>query len=160
MRYGATTLEGERMVPIMTEAAGVCFYGSRMSMCFLPKSRASMDQAPGPTIAKTAPRAACMMAIHGSPECEENRNKAIHTFTKAASAPASGVHKPARISRPAPTPILCRMIVTNGGASRRLAIPKWTSATPVSTRKSRRPTPGQPSANVENNRCTILPYTR
>ncbi len=29
-------------------------------MCFLPKSRASMDQAPGPTIAKLAPRTASM----------------------------------------------------------------------------------------------------
>jgi hypothetical protein len=33
------------------------------------------------------------------------------------------------------------------------------SAAPVSTRRSRRPTPGQPPANVENSRCKILPST-
>jgi hypothetical protein len=32
-------------------------------------------------------------------------------------------------------------------------MPKRISANPVSSRKSRRPMPGQPSANVENSRC-------
>jgi len=59
-------------------------------MRFLPKSRASMDQAPGPTIANTAPRIACTMGIHGSPECERIRDKAIHTLMVAASVPATG----------------------------------------------------------------------
>ena len=77
-------------------------------MRFLPKSRASMDQAPGPTIAKTAPRTACTTGIHGSPECEKNREKAIHTLTMAASVPATGVHKPTRRSIPAPAPMICR----------------------------------------------------
>jgi gluconokinase len=45
------------------------------------------------------------------------------------------------------------------GAASRLAIPKWMSAAPVSTRRSRRPTPGQPLANVENSRCKTLPFT-
>ena len=62
-------------------------------MCFLPNSRASMDQAPGPTIAKTAPRIASEMGIHGSPECEEYREKAIDTLTMAASTPATGVYQ-------------------------------------------------------------------
>jgi len=127
-----------------------------MSMRFLPKSRASMDQAPGPTIAKTAPRTACRMAIHGSPECEKHRRRAMHTLTMAASDPATGVHKPARRSIPAPIPMICRTAVANRGGSRRLAIPKWMSATPVSNRRSKRPLPGQPSAKPENSRCTTL----
>src|SRR6266478_9932108 len=90
-------------------------------MRFLPKSRASMDQAPGPTIAKTAPRTACMIGIHGSPACEKYREKTINTLTMAASPPATGVHNPTRRSIPAPTPKLCRTTVANGGASRRLA---------------------------------------
>ena len=65
-----------------------------------------MDQAPGPTIAKAAPRTACMMAIHGSPECERSREKAIHTSTMAAKDPATGVHKPTRRSNPAPAPMI------------------------------------------------------
>jgi hypothetical protein len=129
-------------------------------MCFRPKSRASMDQAPGPTIAKTAPRTACMIGIHGSPECEQYREKAIHTLTMAASDPATGVHKPARRSTPAPIPRTCRTAVANGGDSPRLAMPKWMSAAPVATRRSSRPTPGQPSAKPENSRCTLLPFNR
>ena len=93
-------------------------------MRFLPKSRASMDQAPGPTIAKTAPRTACMMAIHGSPECEKYREKAIHTLTMAASVPATGVHKPTRRSIPAPIPMICRTTIVNGGASQQAGDPK------------------------------------
>jgi len=122
-------------------------------MCFLPKSRASIDQAPGPTIAKAAPRTACMMAIRGSRECERNCENAIHTLAMAAKDPATGVHRPARRSNPAPAPMTCSTTVINGGASRRQMSPEWISANPVSSRRSRRPIPGQPSANVENSRC-------
>ena len=93
-------------------------------MCFLPKSRASMDQAPGPTIAKTALRIAGTIGIHGSPECEKYREKAIHTLAMAASAPATGVHKPIRRSIPAPIPMICRTTVVNGGASRHAGDPR------------------------------------
>ena len=72
-------------------------------MCFLPKSRASMDQAPGPTIAKAAPRTACMMAIHGSPECERNCEKAIHSLTMAAKEPATQNGRPDPKLRVEPT---------------------------------------------------------
>jgi hypothetical protein len=112
-----------------------------------------MDQAPGPIIAKAAPRTACMMAIHGSPECESNRRKAIHTLTMAANDPASGVHRPTRRNNPAPAPMTCGTAIVNGGDSRRPTIAKRISANPVSSRRSRRPMPGQPSANVENSRC-------
>lgn len=40
-------------------------------MCFRPKSRASMDHAPGPTIAKLAPRTASPVGIQGSPGVRE-----------------------------------------------------------------------------------------
>ena len=116
-----------------------------------------MDQAPGPIIARAAPRTANMMEIKGSPECEKYSEKAIHTFAMAASVPATGVHKPIRRSIPATAPMICRTAVVSGGASSRLAIPKWMSAAAVSTRNSRSPTPGQPLANVENSRCKTLP---
>ncbi len=127
-------------------------------MRFLPKSRASMDQAPGPTIANTAPRAACTMAIHGSPECEKYLERAIHTLTMATSVPATGVHKPTRRSIPAPIPMICGTTVINGGDASTPSIPKWMSARLVSSRKSRSPVPGQPSAKPEKSRCTILPF--
>ena len=49
-------------------------------MCFLPKSRASIDQAPGPIIAKVAPRAASMMGIHGSPGCEKESDPRFNDY--------------------------------------------------------------------------------
>ena len=71
-------------------------------MCFLPNSRASIDQAPGPTIARVAPRVANMMGIQGSP----GREKAIHTSAMASKAPVTGVHNPTRRSTPAPAAMI------------------------------------------------------
>jgi len=148
VRFGSTTKGGEKR-----------YRRSGKSMCFLPKSLASMDQAPGPIIARAAPRAACMRRIHGSLECEKYRERAIHTLTMAASVPATGVHKPIRRSIPATAPMVGRTAAIVGGASSRLAIPKWMRTAAVSTRKSKRPTPGQPLANVENSLCKTLPFT-
>ena len=71
-------------------------------MCFRPKSRASIDQAPGPTTAKLAPSTANPIGIQGSPGYE----KTIHRSTMAINAPASGVHKPTRRKAPAPAPMI------------------------------------------------------
>jgi hypothetical protein len=122
-------------------------------MRFLPKSRASMDHAPGPTIAKMAPRTACMMGTHGPPESESCADKATHTLTTATSPPATGVHRPIRRSMPAPAPMSCRTMIVSGVPARKLTIAEKTIAEQVSTRKSSRPTPGQPFANVEKRRC-------
>jgi len=124
-------------------------------MRFLPNSRASSDQAPGPIIANAAAKIACERAAQGSPECGENREIAIHALAAAASTPATGVNKPTNRSSADATPIICRATVNGGGPSRMLLIPKWISAAPVSKRSRRRPVPGHPSANVENSRCTI-----
>jgi len=78
-------------------------------MYFLPKSRASMDQAPGPTIARVAPMVANMMGIQGSPP----REKAIHTSAMATKPPVTGVHKPTRRSIPAPTAMICGAMDAN-----------------------------------------------
>jgi len=78
-------------------------------MCFLPNSLASIDQAPGPIIAKVAPRVASISGSNGSPTCDE----ITHSSTMATSAPPSGVHKPARRRIPAPAPMMCGVIGTN-----------------------------------------------
>lgn len=113
-----------------------------------------MDHAPGPIIAKAADNIACVTGIHGSPDCKGSREKAIHTFTIAASAPATGVKKPTRRTAPDAAPVTSRMTINGGVPSRKPLIPKWISEAPVSKRRSTRPTPGQPSANVEKSRCT------
>jgi hypothetical protein len=80
-------------------------------MCFLPKSRASIDQAPGPIIAKVPPRVANMMATNEL----SGREKATQTSTIATSVPTAGVHKPTRRAIPAPAPIICGRIGANCG---------------------------------------------
>ena len=82
-------------------------------MRFLPKSRASNDQAPGPIIARLAPRTPRMagkVALFGT----EN---AIHTSTIATKTPATGVHKPASSKPPASAPILCGTRVAQTGVA-------------------------------------------
>jgi hypothetical protein len=109
-------------------------------MRFHPKRRASTDQAPGPSMARAAPRVPNRILLHGSPACE----KACHSARIATSAPAMGVHKPASRSMPAPvarTWITARLI---GGALCSSIIPRTTNPMPMTRRMSRRPTPGQP----------------
>ena len=77
-------------------------YQRVVSMRFLPNSRASMDQAPGPTIARLAPNAASMIGGQGFPGLEY----AIHASTRTTRTPATGVHKPARRRIPATAPIV------------------------------------------------------
>jgi hypothetical protein len=62
-------------------------------MCFLPNRRASIDQAPGPIIAKAAAKIACARVTHGSPECEENSEIAIHTLAAAPSQRGEHAHQ-------------------------------------------------------------------
>ena len=71
-------------------------------MCFLPKSRASTDQVPGPIIAKVAPRIADVRESSGLTGCV-NR---FHISIIAIRVPASGVHKPTTSNRPAAPPIM------------------------------------------------------
>ena len=123
-------------------------------MCFLPNRRASMDHAPGPIIAKAAAKIANARTSHGSPECEENREIAIQALTVAASVPAIGVNKPSKRAIPAAMQIIGRTTVAHGVPSRMPSIPKGMIAAPVTKRRSRRPTPGQPSAKLEKSRCT------
>ena len=86
-------------------------------MCFLPKSLASIDHSPGPTIASAAPIAANRMAEVESPAL----NHRIDAFAMTASTPASGVHKPTIRKMPATAPIPCGAIITNdGGPDREL----------------------------------------
>ena len=71
-------------------------------MCFLPNSRASMDQAPGPIIAKVAPRIANVTEMRGVLEWV----RTFHVSTNAIRAPATGVHRPNSSSKPAAAPMI------------------------------------------------------
>ena len=64
-----------------------------------------MDQAPGPIMAKVAPRIAKTMGSEGSPP-----EKTIHSSLAAITAPTTGVQSPTRSSIPAPAAIICGTI--------------------------------------------------
>lgn len=85
-----------------------------MSICFLPKSRASMDHAPGPIMAKVAPSATSMMHTHGSAGWDV---RMISSAT-AITIPAIGVHKPKSSRIPAPVAKACGMMVVSGAVAR------------------------------------------
>jgi hypothetical protein len=117
---------------------------------FLPKSRASTDHAPGPIIAKVLPKTTSMSGSHMSPPPE----KTSHNSTAATSAPATGVHSPARMNSPRTAPQTSNPFA---GVPLRMASPLCNRTAPVTRRCMRRPKPGQPSANVEKSRCTRAP---
>jgi len=116
-------------------------------MRFQPKSRASTDQTPGPSSAKATPIVPNRMLAHGSPDLEIE----LHSASTATNDPAMGVHRPA--NRNIPT-MIANMSTTGGPARGRVAACAI-SAAPVTSRMKRRPTPGQPHANVEYSLRTI-----
>jgi hypothetical protein len=71
-------------------------------MRFLPNSRASTDQAPGPIIASVTPRVA---RIKGIQELV-GRDKRIQPSVKPTSVPTKGVHIPTRINIPKPAAMI------------------------------------------------------
>src|SRR5271170_3499125 len=61
-----------------------------MSIRFRPKSRASMDQMPGPSIAKAAPVIASTIQVRRLSALE----RAVHSSTITTNPPATGVKRP------------------------------------------------------------------
>jgi hypothetical protein len=108
-----------------------------------------MDHAPGPIIARVAPKVAKMIGIPRPPELEQT----IHSSTIVIIVPTTGVHKPTRSSIPATAANMCGTIDANCDVSLKCAIPEQNRVVAVNTRWSRMPMPGQPFGNVENKRC-------
>jgi hypothetical protein len=124
-------------------------------MRFRPNRRASMDHAPGPSIASAAPTPPIKMCIHGSCICM----KAHDTSATAITAPATGVQKPIN-SRAAAQTTTKRTASAGRGATTSPAMPCCTDGITAIARKNKSPAPGQPSGNVENRRCTTDPVFR
>jgi len=72
-------------------------YRSWGLMRFHPKRRASIDQAPGPIIARATPRAPSNTQIRRLSVCE----RMFRNSTSAARLPTTGVHRPASKRIPA-----------------------------------------------------------
>ena len=76
----------------------------------------------------------------------------VQRFRAVTSVPARGVHKPARSNSARPMATAHRAIVWGEGPLLSFSTARQIKAVPTTRRKSRRPTPGQPLANVENRR--------
>jgi len=77
----------------------------------------------------------------------------IHIFAVAATAPATGVRKPTIRTGLAARATISIALITGSDPCSVYTIPEWMIVRPADKRNNRRPAPGQPSANVENNRC-------
>src|SRR5271169_754068 len=88
---------------MLSRYKGLRGYRSRIRR-FLPNSRASTDQAPGPSMASAAAIVANRTCAQKSP-CSEN---ADHNATTERELPAIGVHNPAQSNSPAKPSIRIR----------------------------------------------------
>src|SRR5580704_19769283 len=120
-------------------------YRSRITR-FLPNSRASMDQAPGPSIASAAAIVANRSWVQKWPASEN----ADHNAITESMLPAIGVHNPAQSNSPAAPSIRIR----NKLESEANPPITWRKAAIAAIdRRHNRPTPGQPQAKLEYSRC-------
>src|SRR5271157_1632657 len=108
-----------------------------------------MDHRPGPNIARAAPAVANISQSGLSP----GSMSIFQTSVRAIATPATGVHKPAINSIPAPSNRMAGIVTFIGGGSLHSVTPaRTTSAEPATTRIRSNPVPGQPPANVEYRR--------
>ncbi len=119
-----------------------------ISTCFRPKKRASIDQAPGPIIAKLRPNPQTMIAVHGS----AGPKKTSHSCLAATRRPTYGVPSP--ITRRTDA-INCNTIVAILGLALDCRNASRKRIVAMRNLWIRRPMPGHPAAKVENKRCTI-----
>src|SRR5258708_13159813 len=105
-------------------------------MRLLTNRRASIDHAPGPSIASATPTAASRIRAQGSPV----RENAVQTATPAIMPPAIGVHRPAQRRRaraPSITAIDDRLKL-------KAFPPKWKAVIAAVTRRHKSPIPAHP----------------
>ena len=122
-------------------------------MRFLPNSLASIDQKPGPSMTRAAPKTARTIGPRKWSDVISN----VHISATTTSVPAMGVHKPASRSIPAPIATDCLTIASGRGAPISSAIPSWMRRNPATTLRRSKPLPGQPLGNMENKRCRKTP---
>ncbi len=123
-------------------------YFLTISTCLRPKKRASIDQAPGPIIAKLTPNPQTMIGVHGS----AGPKKTSHRCLAATRRPTYGVPNP--ITRRTDA-INCNTIVAKLGLALDCRNASRKRKVPMRNLWIRRPMPGHPAAKVENKRCTI-----
>ena len=117
------------------------------SMRFHPKSRASTDNRPGPSIVSAQP----IVAARRRPFRSSPVLRISEIATTATTAPATGVHKPA-MTNSAARARDAETTMCNGGPLDSPGPACQSTTAPTTSRISSNPTPGQPPANVEYSR--------
>ena len=127
-------------------------FGVGGSIRFHPYRRLSSDQKPGPANAEAAAIVAMKMCVERDP----SSHGIAQSSRAATSVPATGVHKPARSSSARPMATTHTAMIRGEGPPFSSSITRQIRAIPTTRRNSKRPTPGQPRANVENRRRKTL----
>ena len=118
------------------------------SIRFQPNSRASIDQRPGPNIA----RAPAMVAARRHTRRPSAAVRICEIWRMAASVPATGVHSPAVRRSPDPARDAEVSVVWTEGALHSPGLARRTRTAPTTRRMSSKPIPGQLPVNVEYRR--------
>jgi hypothetical protein len=117
-------------------------------MRFHPNRRESRDHTPGPIMDSAIPIAARRILLQGSPDLVMKPREAA----AATMHPETGVHKPTDKSAPAIIAANCRIAGSPAWGRSNPRKLKLKTALHATSRKIRRPAPGQPCANVEKRR--------
>lgn len=124
-------------------------------MRFQPNRRASIDQRPGPNMARAAEAVPSNSKTNQSPGSVSTSP----ISTMAMEIPAIGVHKPTISSIPPAIKSTVGIVPpTLGGSHHSLQLARTTSAVPTTKRRRSKPVPGQPPANVEYKRRNFAPF--
>ena len=125
-------------------------------MRFHPKRRASMENKPGPNIARAAPAVPSSSQTHLSPGSE----KIFQISINAMEVPTMGVHKPAISRVPAAIKSTAGIVTFMGsGSLHSFKQARTISVEPTTTRMRSRPVPGQPPAKLEYSRRNDAPFS-
>ena len=130
-----------------TDRACEVFLRGGASMRFHPKSRASTDQRPGPSIVSAQP----IVAARRRPFKSSPVLRMSEIATTATTAPATGVHNPA-MRRSAASASDAEATMSNGGPLHSPGPARQSTTAPTTSRISSRAIPGAPPANVEYRR--------
>jgi hypothetical protein len=123
------------------------FLRTGASMRFHPKSRASIDNRPGPSIVSAQP----IVAARRRPFRSSPVLRISEIATTATTAPATGVHNPA-MRRSAASASAAEATMSNGGPLHRPGPACQSTTAPTTSRISSKAIPGEPPANVEYRR--------
>jgi hypothetical protein len=121
-----------------------------MSIRWRPKRSASIDHAPGPSIARPTLIERRRIAVCGKVPLRSN----VQDCDMTTNTLPTGVQRPISMSSPAAIPTIAGAMASWCGPDASHALQFASKMPPAASRRTSRPLPGQPSGKIENRRCT------